>query len=93
MTQDRRRRVPPSFTARGRLLVALAAGLACYLMLGLPPAADRLVSAPLRAALAWDAVVSTTTATISGSEMSIALARARMRARSWRHIITAARTR
>lgn len=57
MTQGQKRMLPPFFTARGRLLAALAAGVACYLLLGRLDAPDWPVSQPMRVALSWDVVV------------------------------------
>lgn len=57
MTQRQGRALQPFFTARGRFLVALAMGLGCYLLLGLPSIAAGMASAPLRVALSWDVVV------------------------------------
>lgn len=46
----------PFLTARVRVLAALAAGLALYALLALPPVAAWVGSAALRLALAWDLV-------------------------------------
>lgn len=57
MKQRQGRALQPFLTARGRLLVALAMGLGCYLLLGQSAIAEWMASAPLRAALSWDVVV------------------------------------
>lgn len=59
MTQRHPQRagLPPFLTARGRLLAALALGIACYGLLGLPASAGWVASNPLKVALAWDVAV------------------------------------
>lgn len=57
MKQRQRRSLPPFVTARGRLLAALAAGLAFYGLLSLESTGGWVTSEPLKVALAWDVVV------------------------------------
>jgi uncharacterized membrane protein len=55
-TTPPRRALPPFLTARGRLIAALAVGVAFYAVTALPALSAWLDSWPLRVALSWDLV-------------------------------------